>query len=66
MLILEQTRLPAGHGEIDVGQNLGVEQRAVQRATGIVHAVALAQRIEVVLLPRCIVRASFSVSTMVQ
>ena len=50
--VLEQAGLAACHGEIDVGQDFGVEQRAVQRAAGVVHAVAPAQRIEVVLLPR--------------
>lgn len=50
--IFEQTGLTAGHGEIHVRQNLGVKQRAVQRAMRIVHVVAPAQRIEIVLLSR--------------
>src|SRR3989344_3433478 len=52
MGIFEQTGLTAGHGEIHVRQYLGVEQRAVQRAMRIVHVVAPAQRIEIVLLSR--------------
>ncbi|CRR36568.1 hypothetical protein PAERUG_E16_London_17_VIM_2_04_14_05141 [Pseudomonas aeruginosa] len=47
-----QAGLAAGHRQVDVGEDLGVEQRAVQVAAGVVHAVALAQRIEVVALAR--------------
>src|SRR5690606_2489259 len=50
--VLEQRGLPAGHGQVHVGQDLGVEQRPVVGALGVVHAVAPAQRIEVALLPR--------------
>ena len=50
--ILEQPGLAAGHGKVHVRQNLGIEQRAVQRAVRIIHVVALAQRIQAVLLPR--------------
>src|SRR5690606_41232901 len=42
--------LPAGHGQPDIGKNLGVEQGAVQLTPGVVHAVALAQCIEAVAL----------------
>ena len=45
-----QRALPAGHGEIHVDENPGVEQRAVQFALGVVDAVALAERIETVAL----------------
>src|SRR3546814_14296315 len=42
-----QARLPAAHQlQIDFGQKLGVEQRAVQRAAGIVDAEALAEGIQ--------------------
>src|SRR3990167_8834300 len=46
-----QIGLPAGHGQVDVSENLGVEQSAVQIATGVVDAIAFAQGIEVVALP---------------
>ncbi len=45
-------RLPAGHGQEDVGQDLGIEQGAVQIATRVVDAVTLAQRIQTVALSR--------------
>jgi hypothetical protein len=44
--------LPAGHGQVDVGKDLRVEQGAVQLAAGVVDTVALAQGIEVVALSR--------------
>ena len=44
--------LAAAHREVDVRQDAGVEQRAVQVAAGVVDAVALAERIEVVALAR--------------
>src|SRR6185437_11900207 len=44
--------LPARHREPHVGEELRVEERAVQRAPGVVHRVALAQRVEGVLLAR--------------
>jgi hypothetical protein len=48
--IHDQAFLTAGHRQVDLGENLGVEQGAVQRALRVVDAVALAQRVEVVLL----------------
>ena len=47
-----QALLAAGHGEVDLGQKMSVQQRAVQGAVRIVHEVAFAKRIERVLLPR--------------
>lgn len=43
-------RLPAGHGQIDICQYLGIEQRAVQRSLGVVYFIARAKRIEAVTL----------------
>src|SRR5690606_3235394 len=45
-----KVRLPACHRQVDVGENLGIEQGAVQFATGVVYSVALAQRIQAVAL----------------
>ena len=45
-----QRLLSARHREIDLGQQLRVEQRAVQRAVRVGHAEALAQRVQVVAL----------------
>ena len=45
-----QCCLATGHGQIDVHQQLGIEQRAVVLAAGVVDAVALAQGIESVAL----------------
>ena len=47
-----QMGLTAGHRQVHVGENLGVEQGAVQLAPRVVHTVTLAQRIQVVALPR--------------
>src|SRR5688572_26673827 len=47
-----QRRLAAGHGQIDVEQDLRIEQCAVQLAMRVVDAVALAQRIKAVALTR--------------
>ena len=46
-----QIRLPTGHGQPDIGENLGVEQCAVQVAPGVVHTVALAKGVKAVALP---------------
>ena len=48
----DQAFLAAGHRQIDLGQNLGVEQGAMQRTVRVVDAVAIAQGVEVVLLAR--------------
>lgn len=45
-----ETVLPARHGQVDVGQQFGVEQRAVQLAVRIRDAVAVAQGVERVAL----------------
>ena len=42
--------LTARHGEVNLGQKFGVEQRAMHLAAGIVHAELGAQGVEVVLL----------------
>ena len=47
-----QRLLAARHREVDVGEQPRVEQGAVQRALRVVHAEALAQRIEAVALAR--------------
>src|SRR5258706_9907565 len=44
-----QTLLATRHREVALGEEAGIEQRAVHGAVGIVHEVALAQRIERVL-----------------
>src|SRR5690606_25361319 len=44
--------LSAGHGQVDVCQNLGIEQGAVQIAAGVIDPVALAERIQAVALTR--------------
>ena len=44
--------LAAGHREVDLGEELGIEQRPVQGALRVRHAETLAQRIEAVLLTR--------------
>ena len=46
----DQAFLTAGHRDIDLGKNLGVELGTVQRAMRVVYAIALAQRVQVVLL----------------
>src|SRR5690606_30341070 len=46
----QQRGLATGHDQVDVCQDLGVEQGAVQITLGVVYAVALAQRIEAVAL----------------
>ena len=55
--------LAADQLDIDLGQDLGVEQRAVLGAPRIVDAIARAQRVEVVGAPGCLRRASDRVST---
>ena len=45
-----QGDLTAGHGEIDIGQDLGVEQGAVQIAMRVVDGVAFAERVQAVAL----------------
>src|SRR5690606_16247038 len=45
-----QRRLAAGHDQIDIRENLGVQQRAVQLPLGVVHPVALAQGVQGVAL----------------
>jgi hypothetical protein len=47
-----QAVLATRHGQIDVGQQLRVQQRAVQLAVGVGNAVAVAQRIQRVALAR--------------
>lgn len=47
-----QIGLPASHRQVDVGEDLRVEQGAVQFAVGVVDAVTFAQRIEAVALAR--------------
>lgn len=47
-----QAGLPAGHGQVNVGQDLGVKQGAVEFTAGVVDAIALAQGIEAVALAR--------------
>ena len=49
--IERQGDLAAGHGQVDVREDAGIEQRAVQFAARVVDAVALAQRIQIVALP---------------
>ena len=44
-------RLSAGHGQVDIRQDFGVQQGPVQIPLGIVHPVALAQGVQVVALP---------------
>src|SRR6185369_11942516 len=48
----DQAVLSARHCEESLGQQIGVEQRAMQRACRIVDLVALAQRIQTVSLSR--------------
>src|SRR5690606_24598841 len=50
-LVERERALPTRHREVDVEQQLGVEQRAVQVAMRVVHRVALAERVEPVALP---------------
>ena len=47
-----QIALAAGHRQVDVGQDLGVQQCAVQRAAGVIDVVTLAQRVQAVALTR--------------
>jgi hypothetical protein len=47
-----QRRLAAGHGEIDVEEDLRIEQRAVQLTMRVVDVVALAECVEAVALAR--------------
>ena len=47
-----QFDLAAGHGEIDLGENLRIQHGAVQVATGVIDLVALAEGIEGVTLSR--------------
>src|SRR5258706_1820032 len=47
-----QAVLAAGHREVDLGEQRGVEQRAVQRAVSVVHLIALAQGVQGVLPAR--------------
>ena len=49
-LVDDQRALPARHADVDLGQQPGVEQRAVQRAVGVVDLQPLAQRVERVAL----------------
>ena len=50
--VVERERaLPARHRQVDLEQQVGVEQRAVQVAVRVVDRVALAQRVEAVALP---------------
>ena len=44
--------LAAGHCQVDIRQQLGIEQRAVQLAPRVVDIVAFAQGIQAVALPR--------------
>ena len=55
--------LSARHRQEHLGQQARVEERAVQRARGIVDLVALAQRVERTALAGCSSRAMCSVST---
>ena len=52
MLILLQGEggLPTGHGQVNVGQNFGIQQSTMQGPMGVVDAIAFAQCIEVVAL----------------
>lgn len=47
-----QAGLPTGHGQVNVGEDLGVEQGAVEFTAGVVDAITLAQGIEAVALAR--------------
>lgn len=47
-----QAGLATGHGQVDVGENLRVEQGAVQFTAGVVDAVTFAQGVKAVALPR--------------
>ena len=47
-----QAGLATGHGQVNVGQDLGVEQGAVQLTARVVDTIAFAQRIEAVALAR--------------
>lgn len=49
--IEHQARLPAGHGEINLRQNLRIEQSPVQLASRRIDVVPLRERIEIVALP---------------
>ena len=44
--LLDAQILAGGQRDVDVGQDLGIEQAAVQLTVRVVHAQALAQRIE--------------------
>src|SRR5471032_2239488 len=57
-----QAVLPARHRQVDVGQQFRVEQRAVQLAMRIGHAVAVAQASSELRLPGCSSLACTSVS----
>ncbi|MBI1990717.1 MAG: hypothetical protein HYS65_13545 [Betaproteobacteria bacterium] len=50
--IHDQAVLAARHRKIDRGQQIGVEQRAMQRARRVVDLVAFAERVQVVFLAR--------------
>src|ERR1700733_733131 len=47
-----QCDLPAGHGQVHLAQQLRIQQRTVQLASGIVHAVTPAQGVEAIALAR--------------
>ena len=51
VFIQQQRRLPARHQQVDVRQQLGVDQRAMDVTFGRVDRVTLAQRIQAVALP---------------
>jgi hypothetical protein len=47
-----QRLLPPGHRQVDLGQQLGIEQRPMQRTVRVVDSEAFAQRVEAVARPR--------------
>ena len=44
--------LAAGHQQIDVCQDLGVQQCPVKVTVGVIHSITLAQGVEIVFLAR--------------
>ena len=46
----QQCLLPAREVDVDIGQQLRIQQRAVQRAAGVVDTQAIAQRVQAVAL----------------
>ena len=48
--VQDKRGLTAGHGEVDISQDLGIQERPVELPVGVVDAVALTQRIQAVAL----------------